>query len=49
MEAHADTHDGTLLVRTGGTGVVEATTDGEYTFHDALDTTPDPALFDTYT
>jgi 2',3'-cyclic-nucleotide 2'-phosphodiesterase (5'-nucleotidase family) len=30
-------------------GVVKATTDGEYTFHDALDTTPDPALFDTYT
>ena len=48
-ERYADTHDGTLLVRTGGTGVVEATTDGEYTFYDTPDATPDPALFDTYT
>ncbi len=33
-DRHADTHDGTLLVRTGGGGVVEATVDGAYTFHD---------------
>ena len=48
-ERYADTHDGTLLVRTGGTGVVEATVDGEYTFHNTPNTTPDPALVDTYT
>lgn len=48
-ERYAGTHDGTLLVRTGGTGVVEATTDGEYTFRDASGATPDSALFDTYT
>jgi 2',3'-cyclic-nucleotide 2'-phosphodiesterase (5'-nucleotidase family) len=48
-ERYADTHDGTLLVRTGGTGVVKATVDGGYTFRDVSDATPDPALFDTYT
>jgi len=40
-ERHADTHDGTLLVRTGGEGVVEATVDGAYTFHDVLDSVGD--------
>jgi len=48
-ERYVGTHDGTLLVRTGGTGVVEATTNGEFTFYDAPDATPDTALFDTYT
>lgn len=47
-ERYVDTHDGTLLVRTGGKGIIEATTGGEYVFHDKLDATPDPALFDTY-
>lgn len=48
-ERYADIHDGTLLVRTGGTGVVEATSDGEYAFHDVSDATPDLTLFETYT
>lgn len=48
-ERYADIHNGTLLVRTGGTGVVKATTDGKYTFYDMPDAPPDPALFDTYT
>lgn len=48
-EKYADTHDGTLLVRTGGTGIVEATIGGEYVFHDVSDATPDLMLFDTYT
>jgi 2',3'-cyclic-nucleotide 2'-phosphodiesterase (5'-nucleotidase family) len=48
-ERYADTHDGTLLVRTGGTGVVEATVDGEHVFRNTPNTTPDPALVDTYT
>lgn len=48
-ERYADTHDGTLLVRTGGTGIVEATIGDEYAFRDVSDATPDPALFDTYT
>jgi 2',3'-cyclic-nucleotide 2'-phosphodiesterase (5'-nucleotidase family) len=48
-ERYADTHDGTLLVRAGGTGVVEATVDGEYVFHDRPNVVSDSALFDTYT
>lgn len=47
-ERYAGTHDGTLLVRTGGKGIVEATTDGEYAFHEGSDATPNPALLDTY-
>lgn len=32
-ERHGAVHDGTLLVRTGGQGVVRATTDGDFEFH----------------
>ena len=48
-ERCAGIHDGTLLVRTGGSGVVEATTGGEYAFHDSIRTAPDRSLLDTYT
>ena len=50
-ERHASTHDGTLLVRTGGEGVVEATVDGEYTFHDVTSSASDEcveAVAETY-
>ncbi|EMA36908.1 bifunctional metallophosphatase/5'-nucleotidase [Halococcus hamelinensis] len=46
---YAGKHDGTLLVRTGGTGIVEATTEGEYTFHDSIEIPPHQTLLNTYT
>lgn len=48
-EQHAGTYDGTLLVRTGGSGVVEVTlSDATYTFHDGTDAEPVASLRDVY-
>jgi 2',3'-cyclic-nucleotide 2'-phosphodiesterase (5'-nucleotidase family) len=48
-EQHAGTYDGTLLVRTGGSGVVETVLpDATYAFHDGTDADPVPDLRAVY-